>query len=66
LLVVMDSFFLTAGDGDVAEVGLIEGLYNALDSSALVGVFRDTLIPTFGVVLRPFVPEEIARFLEVQ
>jgi uncharacterized membrane protein required for colicin V production len=66
LLVVMDSFFLTAGDGDVAESGVIQGLYDALNSSALVGVFRDTLIPTFGFLARPFVPEDIARFLELE
>ncbi len=63
LLVVMDTFFLTAGDADAAEAGIIKGLYDALDSSALVGVFRDTLIPTFGFLVRFIVPEEIARFL---
>jgi uncharacterized membrane protein required for colicin V production len=63
LMVVMDSFFMVAPDGDVAEAGVIGGIYDALDSSALVGVFRDTLIPTFGFVVRPFVPEGIARFL---
>ncbi len=66
LVVVMDTFFLTAGDGDVAEAGIIKGLYDALQSSALVGVFRDTLVPTFGIVARPLVPEEVARFLQVQ
>ena len=66
LLVVMDSFFQTAQEGDVAEAGLIGGLYNALNSSALVAVFRETLIPIFGFVLRPLVPEEIARLLEPQ
>jgi uncharacterized membrane protein required for colicin V production len=66
LLVVMDSFFLTAGDGDVAESGVIHGLYDALNSSALVGVFRDTLIPTFGFLARPLVPADIARILELE
>jgi hypothetical protein len=62
----MDSFFLTAGDGDVAESGVIHGLYDALNSSALVGVFRDTLIPTFGFLARPLVPADIARILELE
>jgi uncharacterized membrane protein required for colicin V production len=66
LLVVMDSFFVTAAEGDAAESGPIKGLYDALNSSALVGVFRDTLIPTFGFLARPVVPEEIARLLEPQ
>jgi uncharacterized membrane protein required for colicin V production len=64
LLVVMDSFFMTAPDSVVAGAGVIKGLYEALDSSALVRLFRDTLIPIVGYVAKPFVPEEIARFLE--
>ena len=64
LVVVMDSFFLTAPESVTGGAGIIKGLYEALDSSALVSLFRETLIPWFGVVARPFVPEEIARFLE--
>ena len=64
LLVVMDSFFMTAPDSVVAGAGVIKGLYEALDSSALVRLFRDTLIQIVGYVAKPFVPEEIARFLE--
>jgi uncharacterized membrane protein required for colicin V production len=64
LLVVMDTFFLSAPEEVTARAGIIKGLYDALDSSALVHVFRDTLIPTFGYVARPFVPDDIARFLE--
>jgi len=63
LVVVMDTFFLTAPESITAGAGLIKGLYDALDSSALVGLFRDTLVPTFGVLARPFVPREIAEFL---
>jgi hypothetical protein len=64
LVVVMDSFFLTAPESVTGGAGIIEGLYEALDSSALVQLFRETLIPWFGFVAKPFVPEEIARFLE--
>jgi uncharacterized membrane protein required for colicin V production len=64
LVVVMDTFFLTAPESVTAEAGIIKGLYDALESSALVGLFRDTLIPVFGYVARPFVPSDIARFLE--
>jgi uncharacterized membrane protein required for colicin V production len=64
LLVVMDTFFLTAPEPITNQAGIIKGLYDALDSSALVQVFRDTLVPTFGSVARPFVPADIARFLE--
>jgi uncharacterized membrane protein required for colicin V production len=64
LVVVMDTFFLTAPESVTAEAGIIKGLYDALESSALVGLFRDTLIPVFGYVARPFVPSDIAQFLE--
>ena len=64
LVVVMDSFFLTAPDNVTAGGGIIKGLYEALNTSALVQLFRDTLIPTFGYVARPFVPQEIVDFLE--
>jgi uncharacterized membrane protein required for colicin V production len=63
LVVVMDTFFLTAPDSITAGAGIIGGLYEALESSALVQLFRDTLIPTFGYLARPFVPSEIAEFL---
>jgi uncharacterized membrane protein required for colicin V production len=64
LVVVMDSFFLTAPDNVTAGGGIIKGLYEALNSSALVQLFRDTLIPTFGYIARPFVPTEIVDLLE--
>ncbi|HEX2194283.1 MAG TPA: CvpA family protein [Candidatus Limnocylindria bacterium] len=64
LVVVMDNFFTGVGDQEAAEAGIIKGLYDALRSSALVEVIRDSLIPAFGYVVRPLVPEEIARLLE--
>jgi uncharacterized membrane protein required for colicin V production len=64
LLVVMDTFFLTAPESVINGAGIIKWLYEALDSSALVQLFRETLIPTFGYVTRPFVPSEIVEFLE--
>lgn len=63
LVVVMDTFFLRAPASITDGAGLIKGLYDALESSALVELFRDTLIPTFGYVARPFVPSEIAELL---
>ncbi|MGH2456974.1 MAG: CvpA family protein [Candidatus Limnocylindria bacterium] len=66
LLVVMDSFFLTAPDTEVADSGILKGFYEAMSDSVLVEVFRTTLIPTVGLVARPFVPSEIAELLELQ
>jgi hypothetical protein len=62
-LVVMDTFFLTAPDDVVESAGPLTAIYDAMDSSALVDVFRATLIPTLGQVARPFVPSDIAEFL---
>ena len=63
LLVVMDTFFLSASDPAVNAAGPLKGFYEAMDSSVLVDFFRATLIPTLGQAARPFVPSEIAEFL---
>jgi len=62
-LVVMDTFFRSASDSAVSGAGPLKGLYDAMNSSVLVDFFRSTLIPTFGQLARPFVPDDIARFL---
>lgn len=64
LLVVMDTYFQTASDAEAARGGVLHGLYGAMNSSLLVEVFRQVLIPTFGWVARYLVPGDIARFLE--
>jgi len=62
-LVVMDSFFKTASDAVVATAGPLQGFYQIMNDSVLVKFFRDTLIPTFGALARPFVPSDIADLL---
>jgi uncharacterized membrane protein required for colicin V production len=64
LLVVMDSFFQVASDSEVARAGWLKSFYDAMDKSVLVDFFRTTLLPTVGLVARPFVPSEIGQFLE--
>jgi hypothetical protein len=56
---VLDSFFL--GGGEAA--GWLGGYYDELNSSLIIGFFRDTIIPVAGFVMRPFVPDEIAALL---
>jgi uncharacterized membrane protein required for colicin V production len=58
-LVIFDSFFLEGGEG----VPWLEGYYEGLNDSLIVGFFRETLIPIVGFVMRPFVPAEIADLL---
>lgn len=64
-LVVMDSFFRIAPDAIVESAGPLTAFYRAMDGSILVEFFRETLIPTFGALARPFVPEGIADLLIV-
>jgi uncharacterized membrane protein required for colicin V production len=65
LLVVMDTFFqdptLTTFTKD--EAGVLKALYDVMNDSLLVGVFRQLIIPTVGFFARPFVPAEIREFL---
>lgn len=63
-LVVMDTFFQTAPDAAVNNAGPLGSIYNTFNNSVLVDFFRSTLIPTLGQLARPFVPKEIAEFLQ--
>lgn len=58
-LIVFDSFFTNTDETG----GWLGGYYDALNTSFIVGFFRDTIIPVIGFVARPFVPAEIARLL---
>jgi uncharacterized membrane protein required for colicin V production len=58
-LVVLDSFFQGGGEAG----GWLQGYYEELDSSLIIGFFRETIIPVAGFVMRPFVPDEIAVLL---
>ena len=64
LLLVMDSFFTAVTDAQAADAGWLADFYRAMNRSVLVEFFRSTLIPTFGLLARPFVPHEIAELLE--
>jgi uncharacterized membrane protein required for colicin V production len=65
-LVVFDSLFRPFASLPLGEVGGLKGYYDAMNDSVLVGVFRDTIIPTVGYLARPFVPNEIATILRLQ
>jgi len=65
-LVVMDSLFRPAPQLPGSEVGGLRGYYVAMNDSILVGFFRDTIIPTAGFVIRPFVPSDIAAILRLK
>lgn len=63
-LIVLDTFFKApAAASEVGGAGVLKAVYDALSGSLLVDVFRQTIIPTFAVFVRPFVPAEIAAFV---
>jgi uncharacterized membrane protein required for colicin V production len=62
-LVVLDSLFANPVGGTIAGAGGLKGYYDAMNESLLIGFFRDTLIPTAGLLARPFVPPEIRNLL---
>lgn len=64
LMVVMDTFFLTASDNDIASAGIIHGFWQAMNSSALVQLFQDIVLPTVGYLVSFVVPSDTAVFLE--
>ena len=45
------------------ETGWLRALYNAMNDSVLVGVFRRSLLPVVGFLARIFLPSDIAPFL---
>jgi uncharacterized membrane protein required for colicin V production len=58
-LIILDSFFLNDGEGPA----WLTAYYDGLNGSAIVGFFRDAVIPILGFVLSPFLPDEIADVL---
>jgi uncharacterized membrane protein required for colicin V production len=59
-LVVYDSYFVAAG----AEArGWVGAYWEAMNDSLIVEFFRQGLLPTAGLLVRPFVPEPIAQLL---
>lgn len=56
LVVVLDTFYLVTGLPDQRDVEWMRQLYGALDGSAIIGFYRETLIPGVVAVLRPLLP----------
>ena len=69
LLVVFDSLFkgVVSQPGQpglsTTETGWLKALYNAMNDSVLVGVFRRSVLPVIGYVARVFVPSDVANLL---
>jgi uncharacterized membrane protein required for colicin V production len=60
VIVILDSYYrLTGIPQDADEVEFLRNLWSALDTSAIVDVFRTTLIPAFFAVVGFLVPDTI-------
>lgn len=56
-LLVFDTSFGPGAD----EGGWVPAYVKAMNDSLIVQFLRDTLVPTAGFLVRPFVPDEVAR-----
>ena len=60
-IVILDSFFHATGiPSDPDELPYLRDVYGALNGSAIVGVFRETVIPAFMTIFAFFVPTAIS------
>ncbi len=70
VLVLFDSLFkgVASAPGQpglsTTETGWLKALYNAMNDSVLVGVFRRDVLPVVGFAARLFVPSDIAKLLQ--
>jgi uncharacterized membrane protein required for colicin V production len=63
VVIILDSFFLIPGiPPDAQELPFLREMWTALDGSAIVAVFRETLIPAFLSLTGFLVPDYIEVF----
>lgn len=69
LLVALDSYYTrppepgVTGSTELAEARFLRTAYESANESALVGFLRDALVPTVGLLARPFVPDDVRAVL---
>ena len=62
VVVILDSFFLRNIAKDPDEIGFLRDLWTALNGSAIVGIFRETVIPAFFTLFGLFIPDSIESY----
>jgi uncharacterized membrane protein required for colicin V production len=62
VVVILDSFFLKGVAQDPDEIGFLRDLWNALNGSEIVRIFRETVIPAFFVLFGLFIPDTIEQY----
>ena len=58
-IVILDSFFLLPLQPSDGELIFVRDLWNAVNSSGIVHVYRDVLIPGIYTILGPFIPADL-------
>jgi len=62
VVIILDSFFLIPGiPQDPDELPFLRDIWGALDSSQIVQVFRESIIPFFFLLTGLFIPERIEQ-----
>jgi membrane protein required for colicin V production len=62
VVVILDTFFLKNIAQDPDEIGFLRDLWNALDSSEIVRIFRESVIPAFFTLFGLFIPDSIEQY----
>jgi membrane protein required for colicin V production len=59
VVVILDSFFRLNVSQDPDEIGFLRDLWNALNSSEIVRIFRESVIPAFFALIGLFIPDKL-------
>jgi uncharacterized membrane protein required for colicin V production len=62
VVVILDTFFLRNITKDPDEIGILRDLWTALNSSDIVRIFRETVIPAFFTLFGLFIPDTIEAY----
>jgi uncharacterized membrane protein required for colicin V production len=64
-LMVLDSFFRSGlSDSELDSAGFLRGYYDGLNSSFIVELLRTWVLPLAAMLVRPFVPADVASALD--
>jgi membrane protein required for colicin V production len=58
-VIILDTFFLKNIAQDPDEIGFLRDLWNALNQSEIVRIFRESVIPAFFTLFGLFIPDSI-------
>lgn len=62
-LIVLDTYFVNIDQATIDRVTVLGPLYQFLNDSVLVDLFRQWVLPIVGFAARPFVPDDIKPLL---